>query len=80
MAAEANRSLKCTLIEIDEDALSEPSDALLLPSVADIAGQLDPVTGVLSPPSDLSVLSLVGEDRYDCRRRSRLLSIEPGGE
>jgi len=70
LAAEANSSMKCTLIEIDEDALSEPSDALLLPSVAEIAGPLDPRIGELTPPPDLSVLSLVGEDRYDCRRCS----------
>jgi len=68
LAAGANSSLLCTLIEIDEDASSETSDALLLPAVAEIAGPLDPTTGVLSPRPDLSVLALIGEDRYDCLR------------
>jgi len=70
MAAEANSSLRCTLIGIDEDALCDTSDALLLPAVAEITGPLDPTTGVLSPPPDLSVLALIGEDRYDCLRCS----------
>ena len=70
LAAEANSSLLCTLIEIEEDASSGTSDALLLPSVAEIAGRLNPTTGVLSPLPDLSVLSLDGDGRYDCRRCS----------
>jgi len=43
------------------------SDALRIPSVANLAGALDDDTGELSLPSDISRLVLNGEDRYDCK-------------
>jgi hypothetical protein len=72
LVAWTNRLLLCTLSPIEDKVAGATSDVLLLPSVAEIAGPLNPITGVLSPPLDLSVLSLVGEDRYDCSRCSTL--------